>query len=462
MVVFKKLSNLILNNILSKNVRNIHFIGIGGSGMFPLAQILKSKGFSISGSDVNESYIINMERNMGVKLYMGHNPDNILKSDLIVYSAAIMEDNPELIAAKKSGITTIERAKLLGLLANEKENCIGICGTHGKTTVTALVTHILLKLNKDPSAIIGGCLKEINGNARVGNSEIMVCEACEYVDTFLNIYPKISVILNIDEDHMEYFKNLNNVIKSYNQFCKNTSYMVIVNGDDINVVEAIKDIDKKIVTFGLNESNDYYARNINFNGYKNNSFDIYSNGKKIETVILNIPGKHNVFNVMAAFIVCLKLGCYPREISKSIELFEGVCRRFEILGKYNGAVIADDYAHHPKEIEATLQAAKTLKFKRIYVIFQPFTYSRTFLLLDDFARALSAADEVLLSPIMGSREVNKYNIHSEDLARKLNKCHLFETMEEISDYIKRNVEPDSLVLTMGCGDIYKCAKKILS
>ena len=451
-----------MENILNNNIKNIHFIGIGGSGMFPLAQILKSKGFNISGSDVNESYIIEMERKQGMKIYMGHSEDNISEADLIVYSAAIMDDNAELIAAKNSAIPTIGRAKLLGLLASEKENCVGVCGTHGKTTTTSLITHILLKSDKDPSAIIGGKLKEIGGNARVGKSDIMVCEACEYVDTFLNIYPKIAVILNVDEDHMEYFKTLDNVINSYHKFCENTYDLVIFNGDDVNAIRAVDGVNKRLITFGLNSKNDYYAKNINFKGYKNNKFDIYSKEEKIVSITLNIPGEHNVLNCLAAFAVCLELGCTPEEIKKAIETFGGVCRRFEILGEYSGAVIVDDYAHHPKELEVTLKTAKKMDFNRVVAIFQPFTFSRTFLLFDDFVRVLSIADEVILSPIMGSREVNTYNIFSEDLASKINNCKVFETFDLISDYVKKNIRSGDIVLTLGCGDIYKCAKKILN
>ena len=449
----------IFNN---ENIKHVHFVGIGGSGMFPLAQILKVNGFEISGSDVNESYIIEMEKNLGMNIYMGHKADNVSGADLVIYSAAINKDNIELKTATDLGIPTMERAKLLGLLASDKKECVGVCGTHGKTTTTSLLTHILLNLNKDPSAIIGGKLKEINGNARVGKSEIMVCEACEYVDTFLNIFPKIAVILNVDEDHMEYFKTLDNVIKSFHKFCDNTSDLIIVNGDDKNAIKVVEGINKKIITFGVDIKNDYYIKNIEYNGYKNNKFDIYFNNQKLVSVTLNIPGKHNILNCLAAFIVCVELGCKPEEIVKAIATFSGVCRRFEILGEYNGAVVIDDYAHHPKEIEVTLKTAKALNFDKIWVIFQPFTFSRTFLLFDDFIRVLSEADEVILSPIMGSREKNDYNIFSEDLAKKIKNCQVLENFDLISDYIKSHVKPNELVLTMGCGDIYKCAKKILN
>ena len=451
-----------MNKDLFNNVKKVHFIGIGGSGMFPLAQILKSEGFEITGSDVNESYIIDMERKLGITVYMEHKEENILGADLIVYSAAIMKDNVELLAAKNSNITTMERAKLLGLLASDKDDCIGVCGTHGKTTTTSLITHILLSQGKDPSAIIGGKLKEIGGNARVGKSEIMVCEACEYVDTFLNIFPRIAVILNIDEDHMEYFKTLDNVIKSYNKFCENTSDLVVCNGDDENINKAISGIGKKVITFGFSENNDSYAKNIEFNGYKNNIFDVYKENNKLMTVTLNIPGQHNIMNCLAAIVVCLEEGCTCSGIVDSIKTFGGASRRFEFLGECGGAMVADDYAHHPKEIEATLNAAKTLGFSKIFAIFQPFTFSRTYMLLDDFAKVLSEADEVLLTPIMGSREVNTYNIYSEDLANKMKNAKVYKNFDEIANYIKNNAKSGDLVLTMGCGDVYKCAYKILN
>lgn len=459
-----------INKNILDNIKNIFFIGIGGSGMFPLAQILKSKNFSISGSDVSESYITEIEKSLGMKIYIGHDKRNISGSDLVVYSAAIKKDNVELLEAKKLGIKILERAKLLGILASEKSKSVGVCGTHGKTTTTALITHVLLKLKKDPSAIIGGKLSEIGGNARVGKSDIMICEACEYVDTFLNLYPQIATILNIDEDHMEYFKTIDNVINSYNKFCNNTSDIIICNGDDINCQKLIKNLDKnlnkQLLTFGLDKNNDYYVDDMSFGGYENNKFNIYFKNKKIATVILNIPGKHNILNSLAAFVTCLELGCRSEDVVSAIKTFRGVCRRFEILGKFNGAIIADDYAHHPKEIEVTLNSAKKLGFNKIWAIFQPFTFSRTFLLLDEFASSLSIADEILLTPIMGAREVNTYNISSQDLASKINiktaKCSVFENFDLISEYIKNNVGERDLVLTMGCGDIYKCAKKILS
>ena len=456
----KNKSSSILDQ-LKNGIKNIHFIGIGGSGMFPLAQILQKKGYKISGSDVTESYVIDLERKLGMDIVMTQKAENIKGADLIVYSAAIMEDNPELIAAKRSNSLLLERAELLGALVGLKSKCVGVTGTHGKTTTTALITHILIESDKDPSAIIGGKLKSINGNAILGDSNVMICEACEYADTFLKVFPTICVILNVDEDHMEYFKTLNNVIQSYKNFCDNTSDTVIINGDDDNGMKVIQNSNKHIIKFGINKNNDFYLDNINFKGYENNKFDIFSAGKKISSMILNIPGEHNAINALAAFIVCLELGCTIEEIEAGVKSFGGIGRRFEILGEYNGAVIADDYAHHPVELKATLKAASTMGFNRIWAIFQPFTFSRTFMLLDDFKEALSIADKVILSPIMGSREVNTHNIYSEDLAKKIPGSIVINTFDEIASFIRKNVKTGDLVITLGCGDIYKCANKII-
>ena len=451
-----------IDNEKLKSIKHIHFIGIGGSGMFPLVQILHKEGHILSGSDNNPGDTIETEKKMGITVHMGHDAKNIEGAELVVYSAAIMQTNPEIIAAKEKGIPTIERAILLGILTERFDNCVCVCGTHGKTTTTSMITQTLLECGMDISAAIGGKLPAIGGSGRVGNSDILVCEACEYVDTFLELSPDIAVILNIDEDHLEYFKNLDNIIKSFNKFAHKASKTIIINGDDENSKRAISDItEQKIITFGFGEDNNYYAKNIKHNKGKC-SFDLYRNKKLVSNIVLGVAGEHNVLNALACFATCSELGCQDEDIAVKIDAFTGAHRRFEILGVKNGVTIADDYAHHPAEIKVTIEAAKEMGYNKVWAVHQPFTFSRTKILLNDFADALQSADRVVLSAIMGGREINTYGIETKDLADKIEGCIWFETFEEIADYVMKNAEDGDLVITMGCGDVYKCAKMMLN
>ncbi len=460
MVLFVGIEGYIMTSLL-ENKKHIHFIGIGGSGMFPIVQILHSEGFYITGSDNNETETVKIEREMGIDVFMGQREENIKGADLIVYTAAIMSDNPELIAAKASGVLCVERSIMLGEITRRYDRAICISGTHGKTTTSALLTQILVKAKKDPTAVIGGKLPLINGSGIAGKSDLMVCESCEFVDTFLKLSPNIAVILNIDEDHLDYFKTLDNIIKSFNKFAKMADKCIIVNGDDENSLKAIEDISSvKIVKFGYREGNDFVIKNVSFDGY-GYSYDLFFNSEYLMHVVLSVPGEHNILNSAAAVACAIEVGVSKDDIEKAIPTFSGAGRRFERLGVVNGFTVVDDYAHHPKEIEVTLKAAKKLHFNKIWAVFQPFTYSRTAMLLSDFATALSIADNVVLSEIMGSREKNTYNIYSKDLADKIDGCVWFNTFEEIADYVFKNAQENDLVITLGCGDVYKCAKMIL-
>lgn len=443
---------------LIENVKHIHMIGIGGSGMCPLAEILHSKGYELTGSDNNESDPLARIKKLGIKVFMGHNPQNIDGAELIVYSAAISKDNPELVEAKKRGIPTMERSYLLGALTRKYDNVIGVCGTHGKTTVTSMITQILYLNKMEPSAVIGGKLPLINSNGIAGKSDILVCEACEFVNTFLQMSPDISVLLNIDNDHLDFFKTMDNLVASFSKFI-GMSKLSFINGDDELVVKAAKVNNLKTITFGFNKDNDYFATEISPEkfGY---SFDVCNKSGKIIRIALNIPGKHNVLNALAAFSVCDYLGVDANGIKSALESFRGAGRRFEFIGEFNGFVLADDYAHHPTEIKATLNAAKALDNDRVVAIFQPFTFSRTALLLEEFIDALSIADEVILTPIMGSREINTFGVSSEDIAKGLKNCKILETFEQISDYVCDTAKKGDLIITMGGGDIYKAARII--
>ena len=449
-----------IDDILKK-IKHIHFIGIGGSGMCPLAEILHNKGYLITGSDNNPGDNIDKLRSLGIKVTMGQKAENIEGAEMIVYTAALLSDNPELCAAKASGIPTFERSKLFGAVTRKYSNCIGVCGTHGKTTVTSMLTQVLIMADKDPTAVIGGKLPLIDSHGRTGNTETMVCEACEFVDTFLDLSPDVAVILNIDEDHLDYFKTLDNIIKSFHKFSLLTTNTLIFNGDDENTCKAVDGIDKAKITFGFSEKNNYYPENISYNRGSFGEFDVMNKGEKLTRLALKIPGKHNILNALAAFAAAVNAGCTADECKKGIESFTGAGRRFEILGEINGITIADDYAHHPHELEAILNAVMKMGYKTVWAVFQPFTYSRTKILFDDFVRVLGIPDRLVMTEIMGSRERNTYNIYTKDLADKIPGSVWFNTFEEVTDYIVKNAESGDIVITLGCGDIYKAAKMIV-
>ena len=447
---------------LLQRIKRVHFIGIGGSGMCPLAEILHAEGYALSGSDNNEGDTLDRIRSLGIPVFMGQRAENIEGAEMIVYTAALLPDNPELVAAKASGIPTFERSKLFGAITRMYPNCIAVCGTHGKTTTTSMLTQILLQADADPTCVIGGKLPRIGSNGRVGKSETMVCEACEFVDTFLDLSPDVSVFLNIDEDHLDYFKTVENLKASFTKFADLTTRTLIYNGDDARTLDALsraKD-GRKRVTFGLGETCDYRAVNIVIE-HAFPVFDVLYEGQNLGTVRLSVPGAHNVYNALAAIAAALENGVDIQTCIDALAEFRGAGRRFEMLGTCRGVTIADDYAHHPKEIEVTLTAAKAMDYKRVIAVFQPFTYSRTAMLLSEFAEALSIADKIVMTEIMGSRERNTYGVHTAQLAAKIPGSVWFATFDEVADHIVATAEPGDLVITLGCGDIYKAAKLMI-
>ena len=446
---------------LLNDKKHIHFIGIGGSGMFPIAQILHDKGYYLTGSDNNETDTLALVRALGIPVMMGQRAENIEGADLIVYTAAIMNDNEELIAAKASGVPCIERSVMLGILTQCYDNALCVCGTHGKTTTSAMLTEILIDAGLDPTAVIGGKLPSIGGNGRVGKSERMVCESCEFVDTFLKLSPDTTILLNIDNDHLDYFKTIDNLIHSFHTFCAMTSREIIAFGDDEKVRRALEGIDKPITFYGYDEENEYYPQNIELHEGIHTTFTLMHKGNPLGVLDLHVPGKHNVLNAMAAVIAAMKAGATFEQAKQGLAVFRGAGRRFEVLGHVGGVTVADDYAHHPTEVRATLEAAKSMHFSRVIAVHQPFTYSRTKALLNEFAEVLSIADHVVLSEIMGSREKNTIGIYSRDLGEKIPGCVWFDTFDEIADYVVKEAKPGDLVITLGCGDIYKAAKKIV-
>ncbi|MGN1043994.1 MAG: UDP-N-acetylmuramate--L-alanine ligase [Acutalibacteraceae bacterium] len=450
------------SNIKSlENIKKIHFIGIGGSGMFPLASILHSKGFIVTGSDIYPSDTLEKVKSLGIDVKLNQEEKNITNQNLVVFSAAIKETNPEIIAAKSKNIPIIERSVMLGIIFNKYGNSIGVSGTHGKTTTTSMIASALLDLGKDPTAVIGGTLPKIKSNSCCGTSDIIVAEACEYVDSFLQLNPTISVITNIEADHLDYFGSLENVKKSFKKFALQTKNLIIANGDDKNIRDTLKNLKTKILFFGISDTNDFYAKNIVFNKMQCAEFDVFSGDKKISHISLSVPGKHNVFNALASLTVCMELGSNIKDIEKSLHNFSGVHRRFENLGTINNITVVDDFAHHPTEIKTTLSAAVKMGFKRVWAIFQPHTYSRTSMFLNEFAEALSEPDKVIISEILPVRETNTYGIHSEDLVKKLNNAIYIPTFEKITNYVVENACEGDLIITLGGGNIYKCANMIV-
>lgn len=443
--------------------KHIHFIGIGGSGMYPLAQILHTRGYYLTGSDNNETTTLQAVRDMGIPVMLGQRAENIEGADLIVHSAAIMADNPELVAAKASGVLTVERSDLLGLVTSEFSKAFCVSGTHGKTTTSSMLTMILLSAGIDLSTVIGGKLKAIGGSGRAGKSEYMVCEACEFVDTFLKLFPNISIILNIDRDHMDYFKTMENLKRSFSKFCTLTTDLIIANGDDENTMEAVNNSETKaqVITFGKTEKNDFYAADIRHVSDFHTDFSLMHGGAKLCDITIHVPGIHNVYNAVAACAAAYSAGIPVAALREGLEKFGGAMRRFECRAVVKGVTIVDDYGHHPAEIAVTLKTAKEMSFKRVWVVHQPFTYSRTAMLLDEFAEALSIADRVVLTEIMGSREKNTYDIYAKDLAAKIEGCVWFPTFEEVAGYVVDNVTEGDLVITTGCGDVYKVADMMI-
>ena len=449
--------------------KNIHCIGIGGVGVSAIAEILLSRGYNVSGSDMKQSDLTDRLAADGVKVYIGHSAENVEDADLIVYSAAIAEENPEVIRAREKNIPLASRAEVLGVLMEDFKNSIAICGTHGKTTTTSMVSLILDHAKLDPTILVGGNLAEIGGNVRVGQSEFFVTEACEYRDSFLELRPRIEVILNIDSDHLDYFKDIDHIVRSFDQFAKAVPADGIIVAYDANpfVSQVIKDIPGAI-TFGYNENCTYHIANVTFDENGRGSFDMYHEGVSLGKVNLMMPGEHNILNAVAAFACCHQLGVAPEVIIETLDKFTGTQRRFDIQGTTaSGVKVIDDYAHHPTEIKATLAAAKNIHHNKLWCLFQPHTYTRTLALFEEFADSFGDADVLILAEIYAAREKNIYKVSSKGLAEEVLKKHpdqevyYMETFEEMAAYVKEHAGENDLVLTMGAGDIYKVGQMIL-
>ena len=447
-----------INNL--KKYKNIHMIGIGGISMSGIAEILANLGFSVTGSNNVDSEILHTLKKAGIKVFIGHNAQNVVGADCVVYTAAIPKNNVELVHAKELGIPTIERSDFLGELTRCYKNTIAISGTHGKTTTTSLVSLCFLEAKKDPSIQVGAILEELNGNYRVGNSENFIIEACEYVESFLKFSPKSEIILNIDNDHLDYYKNFENIKKAFIKYVKllPDDGHLIINADDLNCLDLPVYTKASTIKYGIeNEDVDFQAKNIQFDEDGFPEFDVYKYNEFYGHIKLSILGKHNVLNVLACIALCDTYKISKTDIINAISKFKGADRRFEYKGNVNGAKIFDDYGHHPTEVFATAKALENKKYNESWVVFQPHTYSRTFNLLNDFAHSLLEFDHIIITDIYAARETNTYNISSKDLVDEINKLGkeaiYIPLLEDCASYLKNNVKQNDIVLTLGAGTV---------
>ena len=447
---------------------HIHFIGIGGISMSGLAEILLKENFRISGSDAKRSALTIHLESLGCTVQYGQCAENITDDiDAVVYTAAIHPDNPEFAACKAKGIPMLSRAELLGQLMHNYKVSIAISGTHGKTTTTSMLSEILMLADTDPTVSVGGILKSINGNIRVGGPEMFVTEACEYTNSFLNFYPTDSIILNIEEDHLDFFKDIHDIRRSFHQFASQTADggSVIINADIPDYEEITADINASVITFGLEHEAMYTATDISFDGFGHPSFTVVKNGTPGIQCALKVPGIHNVSNALAVIALCDRLSIPAETIRKGLLAFEGTDRRFEYKGTFQGVTVIDDYAHHPTEIAATLTAARNYPHRTIWCVFQPHTYTRTKALLPEFARALKLADKVVLADIYAARETDTLGISSRTLQEALQKegaeAYYFPSFEQIENFLKKNCVHGDLLITMGAGDVVNIGENLV-
>ena len=444
---------------LQKYIRpgcHVHLVGIGGVSMRPLGLVLQGMGVTVTGSDMNSSVSTDELIAHGIQVSIGHRADNIRGADCVIRTAAAHNDNPEIAAARAAGIPVFERAQAWGLIMRSYRNAVCISGTHGKTTTTSMVTHILMEAQVDPTVMIGGYLPMLHAGHRVGQGDTIVLESCEYCDSFLNFYPTLAVILNIEADHLDYFKDLMAIEKSFHDFAGLATHGVLANGDDRNTVDALEGLE--YVTFGFGADNRVRAENISDDW---RSFDVVCDGKRYCSLSLSVVGRHNALNALAAAGTAWMLGIDGEFAARGLETFRGAGRRMEFKGTFNGADIYDDYAHHPGELAATIDAVRTMDYKRLVLAFQPHTYTRTKALFSDFVRELKRADQVVLAEIYAARERNTVGISSLDLAEQVPGAVYCETLPEVTEYLSSHVGAGDIVLTVGAGDIYRAGEALL-
>ena len=463
---FTNLSN-ILQYLENKDLK-IFFSGIGGISMSAIAAALHHIGYKVCGSDSNNDAVtVKKLRELGIEVYIPYKSENVSGDcDLLVYMARIKEDNPEIIRAKELNIPIIKRAQMLGALMSGYKTSVGISGTHGKSSVTSMTSEIFMQAKTDPTIFSGAIYPPINSAYKIGNGDYCLVESCEYADSFLSFHPDIAVILNLEMDHPDYFKDLNHMISSFERFLDNTSETAIINLDDENAVRAAKNFKGEIITFSLkNENADIFVNNID---YKNilPEFDITAKGENYAHVKFSVPGEFNIYNAAAAASIAYACGIDGKYVEAGLNIFKGAGRRFEYKGalKSNGAKVYDDYAHHPTEVEKTVTEIQKIAKEnngKLWYVFQPHTYSRTRELLDDFYGALSHAENLILTEIYSANEKNIYDISSKDIAARLNNCVFIEKFEEIAEYLKKNAAEDDLIIVTGAGDINNLTKMLV-
>jgi len=450
---------------------HVYFIGIGGISMSGLAEILLSEGFTVSGSDWNRSPLTELLEKQGAHINYGkpQKAENITDDiDLVVYTAAVHTDNPEFAEVLRKQIPSLTRAQFLGQLMHNYQTPVAVSGTHGKTTTTSMITEILLRADTDPTISVGGILRSIHGNIRVGKSGLFVTEACEYTNSFLSFFPKIGIILNIEEDHLDFFKDIHDIRASFRRFAQllPADGALIINSGIDNYREITEGLPCRVITFGKDSSADYYPTGIAFDELADATFQVHRYGQAGETISLGVPGEHNVLNALAALALADLLKISPEVSSAALHGFHGTDRRFEYKGVVNGITIIDDYAHHPTEITATLKAAQNYPHRTLWCVFQPHTYTRTKAFLDDFAHALGLADKVILADIYAARETDTLGISSQDIRKRVleegKECYYFHTFEEIEKFILENCINGDLLITMGAGDVVNIGENLLS
>lgn len=445
----------------------VHFIGIGGISMSGLAEALLHNGYYVSGSDRKDSPIIDRLIAKGAHIKIGHAPGNVEGSDLVVYTAAIKDDNPEMVHAKELNIPIVSRAEFLGQLMKQYKYGIAIAGTHGKTTTTSLISIIFRNAELDPTVMVGGEVDELGGNVRTGSSQYFITEACEYVESFLSLYPYTGIILNVEADHLDYYSGIDQIINSFSEFAGLIPQdgCLIVCSDSENAMKAAAGAKCRVITFGLSDNPGWTARNISFDRNACGSFDAYDGDTFFGSFKLNIPGRHNISNALCAIACSQSYGIGRDVIRGSLLQFHGTHRRFEKKGEFDKVTVIDDYAHHPTEIKATLAAAKHYPHKKLWCVFQPHTYSRTIKLFDEFSNAFSDADELILADIYAAREKDNGEVNSNMLAESIKKKNVdvryISSFDGIADYIRKNASPGDVVITMGAGDIYKVGDMLL-
>ena len=441
--------------------KRAHLIGIGGVSMSPLASVL-IKYVPLTGSDIRESTVIDELRSKGITVHIGHSADNVVGADFVIRTAAAREDNPEIIYARENSIPVFERAEAWGVIMRKYKNALCISGTHGKTTTTSMATHILMAAQADPTVMIGGTLPLIHAGYRVGGGDTIVLESCEYYDSFLSFFPTVAVVLDIDADHLDYFKDLDAIKASFRRFASlvpEKSGFVIYNSDDANTVNALSGLDRELISFGLGE--DALVRAANVTRSENVSeFDILVKGEQYSHVSLHVPGLHNVKNALAAAAAAWVLGIDGDAVSRGLSTFGGAERRFQYKGSCNGALVYDDYAHHPQELHALIDAVLPLRKNRVIIAFQPHTYTRTKALFSDFVSELSRCDKVFLAEIYAAREQNTVGISSADLQKELPGSVFCPTFPELAAALEREAQPGDIILTVGAGDIYTVGEMI--